>query len=307
MNYFFSGSTALTRDLEQELAYIIKHRLCSCHAAYYKEALRWAEIINEADGHVEEYMLDSGAFTAWTKGHEVTLDDLSYKYEQVLNILNTESCQPWLINLDVIPGSFGIDPTPEMINDAIKQSDINFKLLTERFGNIVIPVYHQGEDKTRKLEVCDMGEYVCFSPRNDLPEWSRVRWSQEVHVGVKNRTHGLATTGEKMMRVPWHSVDSATWTISAGLGQVIVNLNGRLKSVSISQESPGRRTLDHHFDTLPDTMQEAISSCISSLGYTFEEAREKHTVRRMLTAKAIAAYMDQHVVKKTTVQQGLFQ
>lgn len=175
-------------------------------------------------------LLDSGAFTAWNKGETVTVDDVKRKYSRFIEAADGLFDEIWGINLDVIPGERGRDPTPEEIEEAVRISDINYKLLTEEFGNIILPVFHQGESFDRLGECVEQVDgkhnYICVSPRNDLPEGKRVDWSRDAHSIIKDRwphivTHGLATTGNRMVRnVPWYSGDSAAWVQHGGFGMI---------------------------------------------------------------------------------------
>ena len=56
-----------------------------------------------------------------------------------------------------------------------------------------------------------------------LQKASRVEWSAKTHTHFagNTRSHGLATTGNKMIRsVPWYSGDSAAWVQHGGFGMV---------------------------------------------------------------------------------------
>lgn len=172
-------------------------------------------------------MLDSGAFTAWNKKARVTLGEVKAAYERFL----TESAglfeQVWLVNLDVIPGENGRRASAEEKQKAIEQSDRNLTELRSEFGDCVLPVFHQGEGKERLLKVVDQGKgYMCLSPSNDKPEEERWRWATLARCALSDldcniKTHGLATTGNNMMRnASLYSGDSEAWTRHARYGVV---------------------------------------------------------------------------------------
>ena len=189
-------------------------------------------------------LLDSGAFTAWNKGEVTTVDDVKRKYSRFIDNADDLFEEIWAINLDVIPGERGRDPTEDELKRAVEVSDINFEILVKEFGNIILPVFHQGESTERLAEnvaqVDGKSNYICVSPRNDLAEGLRVNWSRDCHAEIARRwphimTHGLATTGNRMVRtVPWYSGDSAAWVQHGGYGMVDIffdeeNSNGRKK------------------------------------------------------------------------------
>lgn len=175
-------------------------------------------------------LLDSGAFTAWNKGEETTVDDVKRKYARFIELSGDLFEEIWGINLDVIPGAKGRDPTPDELKRAVEVSDINFEILVKEFGDKILPVYHQGEPVERLNECCAMvdgrSNYICVSPRNDLAEGLRVKWSHDAHTMLKNKwpaikTHGLATTGNRMVsEVEWYSGDSAAWVQHGGYGMI---------------------------------------------------------------------------------------
>jgi len=175
-------------------------------------------------------LLDSGAFTGWNKGESTSVDDVLRKYSMFIDMAGDTFDEIWGINLDVIPGEKGRDPTLDELKRAVEVSDINFEILVKEFGDIILPVYHQGEDVSRLREcvaqVDGKSNYICISPRNDLAEGYRVKWSRDAHSELTQNfphilTHGLATTGNKMVRtVPWFSGDSAAWVQHGGYGMI---------------------------------------------------------------------------------------
>lgn len=284
VKYFFSGTIGGSDAIEEKLARAFDYRLCSCHDHYIKEAKKWAELCKIEGAAVKEMILDSGAFTAWSKGKQVQLPNLIATYHDVMKLIPSH-VKVWLINLDVIPGSPGVTAGEEEIADAIKTSDENFKLLTQEFGPVVLPVFHQNESEQRMFEVADMADYICVSPRNDLSEVSRRSWANYVHRKLPNKkTHGLAATGETMLRqVPWYSVDSAYWLYTAVMGGVKYLHNGKLCQISTSNESPNRFTKDVHINTVPKHMVDVIAARAALHGITIEELKSEHMARRVMT------------------------
>lgn len=196
-------------------------------------------------------LLDSGAFTAWNKGEKTTVDDVKRKYSRFIELADGLFDEIWGINLDVIPGERGRDPTQAELDEAIRVSDINYEILTKEFGNIILPVFHQGESDARLAEcvaqVDGKHNYICVSPRNDLAEGMRITWSRDAHGLLRDkwphiRTHGLATTGNKMVRtVPWYSGDSAAWVQHGGYGMIDIFHTG-------GEFAVGRKGVPHYMN-----------------------------------------------------------
>ena len=278
MNLFFSGVGKGVIEMDERLG-SPRFRLFSCHGSYFKYAQQTGPLVSTIDDKFE-IMLDSGAFTAWTKGEEVTLDHLIRDYSVLIDEYGYDINKIWLINLDKIPAEPGRDPTPEELDEAIKISDENLHRLQEVFGDRIVPVYHQGESESRLADVCAMAKYICISPRNDLGEVHRRTWSQEVHQKLPEgiRTHGLATTGHPMMTtVPWHSVDSATWIMIAAYGHIY--FNEKLQSISISDDQPNKHEEGKHYINIIDEQKEVLHNLMDEWGFTYDGLRRDFVER----------------------------
>jgi hypothetical protein len=122
-------------------------------------------------------------------------------------------------------------------------------VLKEALGDRVLPVFHQGEHPDRLAEVMEVNpSYICISPQNQLYEELRWRWARNVHARLDGaiKTHGLATTGGEMMEgIPWRSVDSTRWVMTAAVGSVLIpTLEGQLETLPIGTRMPSRRKID---------------------------------------------------------------
>jgi len=284
VNIFFSGIGGKGMEHDPRLAGRKRYRLLSCHGAYKRSAYDISRECVDA-GDPVEFMYDSGAFTAWSRGEEVHLDELIPVYGDLIKEFGSRATAIWLINLDKIPGSKGRTASPDEIERAIEISDQNYTKLVAEFGPCVLPVFHQNEDEVRLRQIHQMAEFICVSPRNDLPEGDRMSWSQETHrllasYGEERRTHGLAATGWRMMhRVPWWSVDSATWVILGANGAVFTDT--RLKIVQISALSGARKDADNHFRTMAPVVQETLAAQIAARGFTVEELEDDFRARML--------------------------
>lgn len=298
MNLFFSGGLLDRVEYDPRLPAGVRYRLVSCHGAYVSAGKKVIEAMIDV-GQPFELMLDSGAFTAWSKGHEVELDDLIEVYDSMLEAYGDSATATWLISLDKIPGEKGRTASESEIKEAIEISDNNFKVLRKRYGDIVLPVFHQNESSSRLHEVAKMSQYICVSPRNDLAEPSRRAWSKEVHALIPGkRTHGLAATGYAMMsQVPWGSVDSATWVLLAANGAVLYGPT--LRAVHVSDESSNIKTRDQHIRTMSPAHQKAFAQFAESQGFNVPSLESDFFERMMFnrimmekTSRSLPAVVD---------------
>lgn len=285
-------------------------------------------------------LLDSGAFTAWNKGDEVSVDEVMEKYSRFIEGAGDLFDEIWMINLDKIPGERGRDPTVQELTEAVEISDRNFEILTKEFGDKVLPVFHQGEAKSRLFEVIEQvrgkSNYICVSPRNDVAEPLRVAWSSEYHSYIAEyddniRTHGLATTGNKMIRtVPWYSGDSAAWVQHGGYGMVDIfhnpteiqtrahghytNYFVSIDQTHIDEANYGDRiggqteAVNKFYDRCSHGIQQYIAKRVESYGFPFACAQWDSRVRNLICMGELARFAEwaQAEATKTTAVGSLF-
>lgn len=321
MKFYFSGTPRCDRFQLQENA-LCEYRLFSLHGTYERSVMNWLThptngvLANLDKPRPKSIILDSGAFSAWKSGHPTTVESVITAYSRFIDLAKPHFENIYAINLDVIPGSFGVDPTPDQIKEAIRVSDINFKILTDRFGPRILPVFHQNESLERAFEIEAMtdktSQYICVSPRNDLPEGKRVLWSQQVHAKLKphTKTHGLATTGNQMLeKVNWHSVDSATWVLLPVYGGLCFYWDTGVKqtysSIAISEEGGRDRFQGAHFNSLEEPFKKAIEERAESMGFTIDDIRSNIRPRMLFCMKNLSMYADKvRANKKVHSYQG---
>jgi hypothetical protein len=279
---FFSGFM-----LQQDCFPYIKemeHRLFSAHSEYLARIEKTAQLNAKLGVRLKEVMLDSGAFTAWSKGRPMNVREVIENYKLAISYLAGQFEQVWLINLDVIPGSRGVSASLDEIKAAVRGSDENQKALNDAFGDIVLPVFHEDESWERLEEVKSLAarnNYICISPRNDLHESIRRNWAARVHQKLPSyRTHGLAATGaQMMMSIPWHSVDSASWIHIAAYGHLFFDVGRDFKMITVSEKSPKTDDLDAHYDTMSPDRQAYWRGRMEERGFTLEQLKESFSLR----------------------------
>lgn len=280
MRVFFSGVTTKELEADPRLG-SPRYRLFSAHDDYFKFAMQAIPLCASIDDDFE-IMLDSGAFTAWTQGDKVELDDVLRAYGAIVSKYSDIVPQFWLINLDVIPGNKGRIATQEEITEALRVSDINYNALVKEFGEIVLPVFHMMEPEQRLADLCSMAKYVLISPRNDFPERHRMAWAHQVHDLIPDdvRTHGLGATGLNMMTdIPWHSVDSTSWIMSGSYGNIW--LPGTMRVIAMSEDSPNRHKAGAHYQTLTPHERQLVDEFAERHGFQVEQLATDYNPRML--------------------------
>jgi hypothetical protein len=150
---------------------------------------------------VRNVILDSGAFSAWSRGEVLDID----AYIAFI-FANAEHVDHY-VNLDVIPGSFGVVPSPTEVEASARQSWDNL-LYMEAHGLKPMPVFHMGEDFEWLRRIVNARaqrgrqlDYVGISPANDRPTAQKRKWLDRVFTTIGDadgrpmvKTHGLGVT-----------------------------------------------------------------------------------------------------------------
>lgn len=163
--------------------------LCSYH--YFKKK---TELVKELVEKHYEIFIDSGAFSAATKGAVINIDEYC--------VFIKDTGATIYAGLDVI-------------GDA-KQTRINNEYMIKEHGLNPIPTFHMGSE-LKDLELVAAGQYsyialggLVFSA-NIVNHCDRV-WHWILSNNPKLRVHGFGLTNlDLMKRYPWYSVDSSSY------------------------------------------------------------------------------------------------
>lgn len=202
-------------------------------------------------------MLDSGAFTAYQTGRTVDIDDL---------VRETRSDE-WdeAVTLDVIGSWEGSKRNADYMRAA---------------GSKAMPVFHLGEP-WHLLEY-----YAANWPKVGLggmvgvkPLKSVLKWIEQCFARVwPKKLHSFGRTEDAvLMRFPFHSADTSTWSIAAGAYRVWPHRrNGRMSSTHLSVD--GKEMLLHgtraHMEVLYAREQQLITRWRSTLAELEEERKD---------------------------------
>jgi hypothetical protein len=262
MRIYCAGTEGFEHNLQtnHEIDPGIRHRLLS-HFIVGK-----SKSGNHLIGEHETRILDSGAFSAWTKKKDV---DLQQYIDFALDHLDHFT---YIVNLDVIPAEPGQKKIPqEEIDRSAKRGWNNYRRML-RAGipkEKLIHVFHQGEDMEWLQKFIDEDvSYLGISPANDRTTPEKVWWIDRCMDLICDADgnalvpfHGFAVTSFKLMsRYPWASVDSATWTMTAASGNIIIpqikrdgtpDFSVPYSITCISDESPNRGKKGAHIESLP--------------------------------------------------------
>jgi len=222
-----------------------------------------------ADGR--KVFLDSGAFSAFTKGVEVDLPTY---------------CDYIKRNKDIIEHVDGtlLASVLDGIGDPLKTWQN--QLAMEQLGVRPLPCFHYGEDE-RYLEwyianydYITLGGMVPISTPQ-LKLWLDRIWEKYLTDGSgrpRIKVHGFGlTTVSLMERYPWYSVDSSSWVQIARVGGMLLMPEARV--INVSNQSPQRRVEGQHIDTLTPLQRQAVEQKLAACGVDTERMRETYLSR----------------------------
>ncbi len=166
-------------------------------------------------------LIDSGAFTAWTKGKAVDIEEYIRFAKRTMA---SYPCEAHVINLDVIPGRFGVPPTKEEKRESAERGWANYERLRAA-GLPVIHVFHMGEDFEWLHRLKASSDYIGISPANDASVKARIAWLAKVFSIIKTdvRAHAFGFTAlSALTRFPFFSADSSSWNSAQRYGTTAV-------------------------------------------------------------------------------------
>ncbi|UNA00821.1 queuine tRNA-ribosyltransferase [Edwardsiella phage vB_EpM_ZHS] len=170
------------------------------------------------------FFLDSGAYSAWSRGTAIDLDEYCAFIKANIEHIEVYAC------LDVIPGTPGKAATELQRQQAAEATWKNY-LYMKAEGLDPLPVYHYGEDFAFLQRMLDYGcDYIGIGGLVGIPGVMRKHWLDRLFKRITDadgkplvKTHGFGMTSVSLIfRYPWHSVDSTSWIQATANGGILL-------------------------------------------------------------------------------------
>ncbi len=178
---------------------------CLLSYHYYKTGDLSELAATRVNGQPPDVFADSGAYSAWSQGVAIDLDDYCRWLERWGDLFTTYA------NLDVIG-----DPDLSMVNQE----------RMEARGFNPLPVFHGGEPWAVLEALCKRYPYVGLGGITWLPPAKKMPWLVkcfQVGAPFGTRFHGFGvTTLRAIMSLPFYTVDSSSWGSGFRYGSVKV-------------------------------------------------------------------------------------
>ena len=240
---------------EQRLVTKIPHILESWHYVGKQS------FVDHMRNNEAKIFLDSGAFSAYTLGVTLSVEEYCNYISRNMDILRVDGKAVMASVLDGIG-----DPLQTYRN----------QLEMEARGFRPLPCFHAGEDErylelyVKNYEYITLGGMVGSSTKQ-LSIWLDRIWDKYLTDGSGNprlKVHGFGITAIPLMeRYPWHSCDSSSWIQSAAFGSIVTPEHGPM---SVSEKSPARHDWGQHVTTLSPKEQDYILQMLEKQGFTYE-------------------------------------
>lgn len=237
-------------------------------ATYILESYHYVHrktFVDSIRGDGVKVFLDSGAFSAFTKGVKVDLK----KY-----------CRYIHEHQDIIENASVLDAIGDVHGTYQNQ------IAMEKEGTRPLPCFHYGEDEryleyyVANYEYITLGGMVPISTPQ-LKFWLDRIWEKYLTDGSgrpKLKVHGFGlTTVSLMERYPWYSVDSSSWVQTARVGGMLIL--PEVKILNVSNQSPQRKVAGQHIDNISPVERQEIEQRLINLGVDVTRMRETYLSR----------------------------
>ena len=285
-----AGWAAEFTDDEKLILRNYPHLIESYH--YVGKTQKYIDEIREDNRKV---FLDSGAFSMFTQGITVDMDAYVAFIKRNLDIIDVASV------LDGIG-----DPALTFENQ---------KKLEDK-GVEILPCFHYGEPieyleyYLQNYKHITLGGMVPIATP-DLKKWLDFIWEHYLTDSSGwplIKVHGFGLTSISLMdRYPWFSVDSTSWVLTGRFGSIFFPTKDRPDGkLTISDQSPARKTRDRHYDTLSEIERKSVDGIFARQGFIAEELRSIYWKRDLYNISFFQSITDVEVKPFTHEEQGLF-
>ena len=270
------GTTTSARQVKKELGYT--QLLAWLNEK--KELLEWVRELRE-DPELRnkiKLVVDSSASSAWTRHIKIDLD------EYIAFINSISDVVYWFAELDKIPGEFGKEKTQKEIEEAPEYSWKNYLYMIDRVNcpKKILPIFHMYEDfkylnNMLSYRFKDGGfiEYIGISPSNDASVSDKIKWYERVWKFIYEKcselgrdiplTHNFGcTTLAILEQFPSMSSDSTSWIRSASFGNIMLVVNGKIKTVIVSNR---QKLSDDYILNQPATVIDEVDNMCKKIGH----------------------------------------
>lgn len=252
--------------------------------------------------------IDSGAFSAWTKGVNISTKDY-------IHWLNDRAGKIDLCGqVDVIPGDRVFGATPLQIKEAAEGTLQNYLFMRERLENpnSLLYTFHVGEPLDylkRFLNTKFDGEKVPYMALGGMvgkPKHIRDKFLNSCFSVIKNspnpdiKVHAFGMTDfDLLQKYPITSADSTSWIMVGAMGNIITDYG----NITFSEQQKNNK---EHYSHLPKTALDNLEIQIVEKGFSFEGLSNNRNDRIMWNALYMKNRADNLIQREFKPKKSLF-
>ncbi len=253
--------------------------------------------------------IDSGAFTAWSKGKEIDVDEyISYLNNNIDNITLCAS-------VDCIPGELTRKPTMKELQESPVNSWNNYLYMRERIKDKdkLLPVFHIGEDFKHLNKILntkldgDFIPYIGLGGTVGLSSKVKSDWYNTVFKVIRQsdnpnvKTHAFGMTSLPLLETyPFTSCDSTSWLMTAVNGSIYTKYG----VIALSERSEHR---PNHILKLDSNAVKDIECQINNCGFDLQQCVEDVVYRMIVNINYLQNWINNYEYKgNNRYQKRLF-
>lgn len=232
--------------------------------------------------------IDSGAFSAWTKGKEINVDEY-------IKFINDRADYIYLYGqVDCIPGDIVHGATDEQVKDAAKRTWENYLYMRPKMKNPdgLLYTFHVGEPYEYLKNALEWRDekgnpipYIALGGMVGKPTPVKDRFlhdcfsiiKQSSNPNVKVHAFGM-TSFDLLSQYPITSADSTSWIMTGANGNIMTDYG-------IIAVSDKMKKLPEHYSHLPKEVQQEFCANIEKYGFTLKELESSRDKRIMHNAR----------------------
>ena len=276
MELYFAGSEAFSDIVFDEPGNLLM--------SYFYVGQKFSKFVelleNKADD--KKLFIDSGAFTAWTKGKPINVDNY-------IEFLNTYSEHISLYGqIDVIPGDIIKGATPEQVEQAAQATWENYLYMRPKMKNPdgLLYTFHVGEPYRYLQQALEWRDengqaipYIALGGMVGKPMPVKKSFLNSCYSVIKKssnpnvKVHAFGMTSFSLLeQYPITSADSTSWIMTGANGNIMTDIG----IIAISEKA---KRLPEHYTHLKPQHQEAFELTLSKYGLTLNELQMDYKAR----------------------------
>ena len=249
-------------------------------------------------------IVDSGAFTAWTRGAELNVDEY-------IDWLNEHKDNIYLAGqVDSIPGKFRQTPTVAEVEEAAQKTFDNYWYMRERLDNpdMLLYTFHVGEPFRFLEEVLKHPgiKYIALGGMVGKNTETKENFAQRCFEIIKAsnnpdvKVHAFGvTTASILEKFPFASGDSTGWIMTGASGQIY----SKYGQLDFSQNS---RNTNKSVFNLPKEAYNTVVQEVEKFGYTMEQLESDYKARMCYNVKYLNELSHHIKCDKFKIKKRLF-